>query len=50
MKYLSEREANDYSFQKTVKTKQDKPSRKDDSKSKDRKKDYSKQRSFKRGE
>lgn len=44
----------DYRFQKTVKTNKeftnDKPSRKDEGKSKDRKRDYSQQRNLKRGE
>lgn len=40
----------EYYFQKTVKTNQDKPKRQDDSKSKERKKNYSEQRNLKRGE
>lgn len=40
----------EFSFQKTVKTNKDKPKRIDESKSKERKQDYSKQRNLKRGE
>jgi hypothetical protein len=40
----------EYRFQKTTKTNQDKPKRQDEGKSKERKKDYSQQRQFKRGE
>lgn len=49
MKYSSQFD-NEFSFQKTIKTNKDKPKRIDESKTKERKKDYSQQRTLKRGE